>query len=173
MKFAQPPPVAWRPSPKLEGRKNLMPNSSKAIAFDVDAASMLSLREDFPEWEIEDVHGATADSLTDDADPGPAGLLVLGARKDVTETVGLCLALRSQAGRADTPLVVLLPPAQLASIRILLGVGANGCRVLPVRPGEVARMLATARRGNRPGQHTLNVDRPQHEDRWRDDGGQG
>jgi hypothetical protein len=34
-------------------------------------------------------------------------------------------------------------------------------------------MVSRVRAGNRPGRHTLNLDRARHEDRWRDDGGQG
>ena len=149
-----------------------MANAAKAIAFDVDPESLLCLREDLPGWEVESVHG-TAAALARDADPGAAELLVLGARADVTETVALCRALRGQAGWAATPLLVLLPPEQLALARILLGVGADSCRALPISAGEAASMVARVRRGNRPGRHTLNLDRAQNEDRWRDDGGQG
>jgi hypothetical protein len=37
----------------------------------------------------------------------------------------------------------------------------------------VASMLVHARAGNQPGRHTLDLERAQSEDRWRDDGGQG
>jgi hypothetical protein len=34
-------------------------------------------------------------------------------------------------------------------------------------------MLAHARAGDRPGRHTLNLERAQGENLWRDDGGEG
>jgi hypothetical protein len=43
-----------------------MPNQPRAVAFDVDPASLLSLRKAFPDWEIEAVEGAIALSLTQD-----------------------------------------------------------------------------------------------------------
>ena len=154
-------------------RDKQMPNQSKAIAFNVDPASLLSLQEAFPEWEIEAVQGATAASPTQDWSLGTADLLVVGTRDDVTETLGLCRCLRSQAGRAVTPLLVLVPPAKPALVRDALKAGANSCLVLPVHAKEVAGMLARVRQGNQPGRHTLDLDRAQIEDRWRDDGGQG
>ncbi len=150
-----------------------MPNHSKAITFDVDPASLFSLREAFPGWEIETVQGASGASLSQDWNLGTADLLVIGARDDVTETLGLCRALRGQAGRAVTPLLVLVPPSQPALVRGVLKAGANSCLVLPIHAKEVASMLVHAQAGNQPGRHTLNLDRAQREDRWRDDGGQG
>ena len=70
--------------------EKLMQAHSKAIAFDVDPASLLSLRAALPDWEIEAVQGASAASLTQDWNLGAASLLVLGARDDVTETLDLC-----------------------------------------------------------------------------------
>ena len=64
-----------------------MTHRLRAVAFDVDAASLISLREALPEWEIEVVNGATVASLTHDRNPG-ADLLVVMARAGVTETVG-------------------------------------------------------------------------------------
>jgi hypothetical protein len=58
-------------------------NLSKAIAFDLDAASLLSLREALPGWEVVVVRGATAASLAQEWDPGAAGLLVVKAREQV------------------------------------------------------------------------------------------
>jgi DNA-binding NarL/FixJ family response regulator len=174
-----------------------MPNRLKAIAFDLDRASLISLREALPEWEIEVVNGATAASLTHDWNPGAADLLVLRAGEDVAETLGLCRFLvgcgvfstdarrkaadssrlprnrQDQARRADAPLLVLVPPGQESLVRAALEAGAVSCLVLPVHAKEVASMLARVRQGNRPGHHTLNLDQAQCEDRWRDDGGQG
>ena len=150
-----------------------MPNQFRAIAFDVDPASLLSLRQAFPAWEIEAVQGATVASLTQSWNLGATDLLVVGARDDVTETLGLCRGLRSQTGRTATPLLVLVPPGRPALVRDVLHAGANSCLVLPINAKEVASMLAHAQAGNQPGRHTVNLDRAQSEDRWRDDGGQG
>lgn len=150
-----------------------MKDHSKAIAFDVDPPSLLSLRAALPDWEIEAVQVANAASLTEDWNLGAAGLLVLGARKDVTETLDLCRGLRKQAGRALTPLLVLVSPAQPDLVQDALKAGANSCLVLPIHAKEVASMLVHVGAGNQPGRHTRDPDRAQREDRWRDDGGQG
>src|ERR1051326_8680270 len=113
-----------------------MPARSKAVAFDVDAASLLSLREALPEWEIEVLQGATAASLHPDWNPAAADFLVVKARAEVAETLGLCrfLVFRGvfatncreavaetsgrrqsrpdQARRADAPLLVLVASGQ-------------------------------------------------------------
>ncbi|HKI30652.1 MAG TPA: hypothetical protein VKA46_02080 [Gemmataceae bacterium] len=149
-----------------------MPDQPKAVAFDVDPASLASLREAFPGWRIDAVHGATTDSLTQDWSPGEADLLVIGARDQVTETLGLCRGLRSQAGRAHTALLVLVTPAQEALVRAALDAGAHACLVLPVHAKDLVSMVARARGGNRPGRHTLGFDRAQLGDSWRDDGGE-
>ncbi len=174
-----------------------MSNPSRAIAFDLDPASLLSLRGALPGWEVEVFIGATAASLSPDWDRGAAGLLVVKAREPVAETLGLCRFLVSggvsaagsgeavvetsgrhgnrqdQPRRAEAPLLVLVPPGQEPLVRAALEAGADSCLVLPVHAKEVASMLARARRGNQPGRHTLDLDRAQAEDRWRDDGGQG
>ncbi len=150
-----------------------MRSQPRAVAFDVDPASLLCLREAFPEWEIEAVEQATAASLTQDWNLGAADLLIVGARNDEAATVDLCRGLRKQAGRAVTPLLVLVPPAQPALVRAVLKAGANNCLVLPIHAKEVASMLVRAQAGNQPGRHTLDLEKAQIEDRWRDDGGQG
>jgi DNA-binding response OmpR family regulator len=149
-----------------------MAERPKAIAFDVDPDSLASLREAFPGWDIEATRGATVGSLDRDWDPGSADLLVVGDRAEVTETLGLCRGLRSQAGRADTPLLVLVPPAREALVRAALGAGAHGCLVLPVHAKDLVSMVARARAGNRPGRHTLDLDQPQRDDPWQDEGGE-
>jgi DNA-binding NarL/FixJ family response regulator len=174
-----------------------MPHQLKAVAFDLDAASLISLREALPEWQIEVVNGATAASLHPHWDPAAADLLVVMARAEVAETLGLCRFLvfrgvfstdpreevaktsglrRSrpdQARQADARVLVLVPAGQEPLVRAALEAGADSCLVLPVHAKEMANMLARVRQGNRPGHHTLNLDRAQCEDRWRDDGGQG
>jgi hypothetical protein len=67
-----------------------MPDRGKAVAIDWDAASLSSLREALPGWEIGVVNGATATSPSHDWDPGAADLLVVKAREEVAEPVGLC-----------------------------------------------------------------------------------
>jgi hypothetical protein len=58
-----------------------MPNQSKVIAFDVDQASLISLRKALPDYVIEVVNGATAASLTRDWNPGTVDLVVVKARR--------------------------------------------------------------------------------------------
>jgi hypothetical protein len=193
------PPDHWStggPAGPLCERKQVS-NHSKAFAFDLDPASLLSLRGALPGWEIELVIGATAASLAHDWNHGAAGLLVVKAREPVAETLGLCRFLvscdgfstgsregvvetvgrhgnrQNQARRAGAPLLVLVPPRQESLVRAVLEAGADSCLVLPVHAKEVASMLARGRQGNQPGRHTLDLDRAQAEDRWRDDGGQG
>ena len=67
-----------------------MPNQSKVIAFDVDEASLISLRKALPDSVIDVVNGATAASLTRDWNPGTVDLVVVQARKEVAETLELC-----------------------------------------------------------------------------------
>jgi hypothetical protein len=174
-----------------------MLDRAQAIAFDVDAASLISLREALPNWDIKDVNGMTATSLANDWTPGAAELLIVGVTRDFEDTLGLCrfLAIRSaysedfqqgetaslgagdsrpnQAGRPDAPLLVLVPLGQEPLVAKLLKAGAHSCLMLPINAKDVASMLVRARAGNRPGRHTLNLEQAQSEDRWRDDGGQG
>jgi hypothetical protein len=169
----------------------------RTVAFDLDAASLTSLREALPEWEIEVANGATAASLVQDWDPGAADLLVVNAREEVAETLGLCRFLvgcggfapdsrewaaetlgwhgsrQSQARQGGAPLLVLVPSGREPLVRSALEAGAASCLVLPVHAKELASMWARVGQGHRPGRHTLNLDRAQREDRWQDVGGQG
>ena len=149
-----------------------MTDRRKAIAFDVDAASLASLREALAGWEIEVTSGASTGSLDRDWAPGAADLLVVGGREEVADALGLCRGLRSQAGRAHTLLVVLVPPGQRMLVGAALEAGAGSCLLLPIHPKQVTSLLAHARAGNQPGRHTLNLDRPQQEDPWQDEGGE-
>jgi DNA-binding response OmpR family regulator len=90
----------------------------------------------------------------------------------VAETLGLCRGLRSQAGRARTPLLVLVRPGQQALARAALEAGADSCLALPAHAKELVTMLSRALAGSRPGRHTLGLDQPQSKDEWRDDGGE-
>ena len=153
-------------------REATMSEHLKVIALDVDAGSLASLRSAFPGGEIEPVNGASTGSLTADWDPGPADLLVVGARERMEEALGLCRGLRSQAGRARTPLLVLVWPAQEPLVRAALDAGADSCLVVPVHPKDLVSVMARARTGDRPGRHTLGLQRAQREDQWRDDGGE-
>jgi DNA-binding response OmpR family regulator len=150
-----------------------MRNQQKAIAFDVDSQSLATFREAFPNWELEVSNGATVGSLRKDWSPGQADLLVVVVRAEVTSTLGLCRGLRSQLGRAHTPLLALVPPAQQALVRALLEAGAHGCLVLPIHAKDLLTSVARARTGSEPGQHTLGLDRAQREDPWQDNGGEG
>ena len=149
-----------------------MPDLQKILAFDVDPASLESLRQAFPDWQVESVNGATTASLDRDWDPGPASLLVVGAREEVADTLGLCRGLRGQVGRNRTPLLVLVRSAQEPLVRAALDASADSCLVLPVHPKELVAMVSRALAGNRPGRHTLGLDRPQRTDPLRDEGGE-
>jgi len=184
-------------------REKQMPNRSKVIAFDVDQASLISLRQALPSSVIEVVNGATATSLTRDWNPGTVDLLVVQARKEVAETLELCRFLvscgvlakdalvatdsqeeapttlglhryrQNRERRPHSPLLVLVPPRQKRIVKEVLKAGAHSCLMLPINAKDVASMLVHAQAGNQPGRHTLDLERAQTEDRWRDDGGQG
>jgi hypothetical protein len=175
----------------------LLPKKARAIAFDLDAPSLAALREAIPGWQIGVICGATVPSLPCDWNPGTVELLVVGVREDVTETLALCRFLAFAAANSrdcrpsavatlgprrnpsnrtphgNAPLLVLVSSGQESLVRELLEAGADNCLVLPVHAKEVASMVAHMWQGNQPGRHTLNLDRAQCEDRWRDDGGQG
>jgi len=180
-----------------------MPNQSKVIAFDVDKASLISLRKALPDSVIEEVNGATAASLAGDWDPGTVDLLVVEAREKLEETLDLCRFLVSsgvlardaqqatdsqeelpktlglhrsrhnRGRRPPSPLLVLVPPGRQSIVKDVLMTGAQNCLMMPIDAKEVASMLVRAQEGNQPGRHTLNLEKAQTEDRWRDDGGQG
>jgi hypothetical protein len=167
--------------------------SGRAVAFDFDAASLISLQEALPGWAI---NGAIAASLSRDWNPGAANLLAVKAQ-EAEESLVLYRFLSSCSGysrdsrqkvagilgphrngqnqevRADAPLLFLVPSGQESLVRAALEAGAHSCVVLPVHAKEVASMLVHAHAANQPGRHTLNLDGVQCEDRWRDDGGQG
>jgi hypothetical protein len=180
-----------------------MPNQSKAIAFDMDLASLSSLREALPDCTIQEINGATVAALTREWNPGTVDLVVVNARKDVAQTLELCRFLvscgvlgkvapvvtdsqeelpktlglhrsRPHVGRRlHSPLLVLVPPDQENVVTDVLKAGAHSCLMLPINAKDVASMLAHAQAGNQPGRHTLDLEKAQTEDRWRDEGGQG
>ena len=180
-----------------------MPNQSKAVVFDVDLASLSSLRKALPDCVIEEVNGATAAALTRDWNPGTLDLVVVQARTEVAQTLELCRFLvscgvlgkdapvvtdsqealpktlglhrsRPNVGRRPhSPLLVLVPPNQESVVADMLKAGAHSCLTLPIDAKDVASMLVHAQAGNQPGRHTLDLEQAQTEDRWRDDGGQG
>jgi hypothetical protein len=173
------------------------PRRARVVTFDVDPASLSSLREALPGWEIVTIDGASADSLSRSWDPGAADLLVVSAHDNVPGTLGLCRFLafctsysteaREKVGgvvgsheclpdpgpRGDAPVLVLVPHGQESFVRAALETGARYCLLLPIHHKEVTSTLSHARAGNQPGRHTLNLELAQSEDRWRDDGGQG
>jgi len=149
-----------------------MPNEARVVVFDVDGESVASLHEAFPEWHIDQISGASADSLDRDWNPAARELLVVGVREPVAASLGLCRALRSQLGRAHTSLLALVPPAQEALVRAALDAGANSCLVLPVHAKELVNMVNRGHDANHPGRHTLDLNRAQRADPWRDDGGE-
>jgi hypothetical protein len=184
-------------------REKPMTNQSKAIAFDLAQASLLTLRKALPDFVIEEVNGATAASLIRDWNPGTVDLLVVEAREKLDETLDLCRFLVSsgvlarnsleatdsqeelpktlglhrsrhnRARRPPSPLLVLVPPGRESIVKAVLNAGAQSCLIMPIDAKEVASMLVRTQKGNQPGRHTLNLEKAQTEDRWRDDGGQG
>lgn len=143
-----------------------------AVTFDVDPASLASFRKAFPNWEIAVVNDATNRSLERDWSPQSADLLVIGAREQVGETLGLCRSLRGQEGRAHTPILVLLPPDQEPLVGVALDAGADFCLILPIHAEELLSRMRRSSRIERPGQHTSNLERALQLDPWQDDGGE-
>ncbi len=144
----------------------------KVVALGVDTDTLASLRQAFPDNELDVQVSASPRSLLKDWDPADAALVVLGGTADPGLTLGLCRGLRGQAGRARTPVVVLVLPGHEGLVRAALEAGADGCLVLPVHPKELVAALARILNGNQPGRHTRDLDRAQHDDAWRDEGGE-
>jgi hypothetical protein len=173
-----------------------MTDQPQAVAFDLDAASLASLRTALPDWEIETLHRATAGSLTHDWNAAEADLLVVAARGEEAETLRLCRflvrcsaspmdpwqsaapAVAVQAGRnapsrrADAPLLVLVPPGLEPVVRAAYEAGADHCLVLPVQALEVASAVARLRQGDRSKRHALmfGLGQIRSENCWRDPG---
>lgn len=184
-------------------QEHSVPSKSRTIAFDVDQASLTSLREALPDSTIEILNGASAASLTRDWNPGTVDLLVVNACKEMAQTLDLCRFLvscgvlgkdtpvvtdtpeempkalglhrrqRNVERRPHSPLLVLVPPSRKSIVKDMLQAGAHSCLMLPIEAKDVAAMLTHAQAGNQPGRHTSNLEKAQTEDRWRDDGGQG
>lgn len=146
-----------------------MPNRPKVFVLNLDSASLVSLVEALPAWEVAVLAGATAASLAPSWDPGAADLLVLQAGEDVAETLGLCRFLvfcsalstdfrrkaaqtlrchgsRQSRARADAPLLVLVPLGQKPLVKAALKAGAAECLVLPVQAEDVASAVTRALR---------------------------
>lgn len=141
----------------------------KAVAFDVDAASLNIVRKALSGWQINDVYGATVTSLPSNWNPGVVDLLVVGVRENVTETLRLCRFLASctfysndsrpeAAGTTglrggllnptrwiEVPLLVLVPAGQEALVSAALDAGAHACLVRPICAKD---MLAYAHDGS-------------------------
>jgi hypothetical protein len=168
----------------------------QVVAFDVDASSLLSIREAFPGCREEVVNGATASIMASTWYPRAINLVVLGAVGDGVNALGLCRFLsfctaystdfeavtpqtmhaeegQSKSRRSSARLLVLVSPAQEHLVQAFLETGADSCLVRPVHFKDVLGMLTHARAGNQPGRHTLNSEVAQREDLWRDAGGEG
>jgi len=183
-------------------QETAMKNQSWVIAFDLDRGSLISLQNALPESAVKVVNGASAASLGADWVPGVVDLLVVQSGEEIAETLELCkylvsrrilaqpgplvtdtwdvtpraLELHGDPPDAQRPtrasLLVLLPSGQMTHLRDVLKAGAHSCLALPINAKDVASMLVHAQAGNQPGRHTLNLERAQIEDRWRDDGGE-
>ncbi len=145
-------------------KEEIMSQRSKAITLDVDPESLAQLRQALPGGDFQTADGATADLLERDWK-----LVVVGARARPGEALGLCRGLRSQAGRAHTPLLVLVPVGQETLVRAVLAAGADHCLVLPVRGAALARVTADARAED----HERRLDQDRYASAWQDDGGEG
>jgi FKBP-type peptidyl-prolyl cis-trans isomerase 2 len=171
------------------------PRRSRVVAFDVDAASLASLHDALPAWEILSVNGATPASLSGHWDLGAADLLVVGARDNASETLGLCRLLSfcssdspeaPSKGRetlapeqrpqrtavCNVPVLVLAPAGQEMLVGAALEAGARGCLMLPIRPKELESLVARTRSGNRPGRRARDLDQSQIKDLWQEYGGE-
>src|SRR5271155_4487793 len=92
-----------------------------ALVFDVDTESLTTIRQAFPSWQLEVFDEQAALSLTRKRDLEAVALLVVGSQEgQVSETLGLCRVLRRQAGREQTPLLVLVPPSRQGLVRAAL-----------------------------------------------------
>jgi DNA-binding response OmpR family regulator len=145
----------------------------QAVAYELDCESLSCLRDALPGWQIQVVRGAVPRPTEKDWIPGEAGLVVLGTNVPLSETLGICRALRSRVGWGTVPLLALVPPQQAARVRTMLEAGADSCLVLPVHPKEIKKMVSDTGRGTHPGQHTLNLHQPCRTDENRDEGGEG
>jgi DNA-binding response OmpR family regulator len=155
--------------PRNPFTEEIMRQRSRAVTLDVDPESLAQLRQALPGWDFQAADGATADLLERDWKPAAAGLVVVGARARPGEALGLCRGLRSQAGRAHTPLLVLVPAGQEALVRPVLAAGADHCLVLPVRAADLARVVADARAED----NVRRLDQDRYASAWQDDGGEG
>lgn len=140
-----------------------------AFVFDLDAESLQSVRHALPEWSIR-VPAPAADLFQEHHSAVEADLLIVGTRPRAAETLRICRNLRRQSNA--TPLVVLVPQAQTPFVTAALAAGADSCLVVPIHPQDLASTLSRALAGNRPGRHTLDLNRAQIEDSWRDEGGE-
>jgi hypothetical protein len=76
--------------PRSYQARNPMSHRLRAVAFGLDGASLISLREALPGWLIRSIKGATPESFAQYWDPGAADLLVVSSGDNATETLGLC-----------------------------------------------------------------------------------
>lgn len=171
-------------------RPRRSPRKARALAFDLDHPTLISLREALPGWDIEAVRGGTAGSVASNWDPAAADLLVIAIGEKVSESLGLCRFLafctvyspESSEAEAPTlggpghkmnaPLLVLVPPGKDVLVKAALEAGADSCLCLPIHAMDVRKMLTRVLAGNQPGRHTQSCNQPQIEDAWRDEGGE-
>lgn len=149
------------------------PGRRRATALGIDGESLSMLQRDLPQWDIEALSATEGWSCIRSETTQHTDLLILGADIQKVESSALCRAIRSRAGHVDTPLVVLVSSGDEDElVNAVLDAGANGCLVLPVHIKNLVNLLHRAREGNRPGRHTLGLQRAQCDDPWRDEGGE-
>lgn len=176
-------------------RDDVASKPARAIAFDVDAASLASLREVLPGWEIDTLNGAAPASLDPNWDPGAADLRIVSARGNATVALDLSGVLsfctryateaRDERGETlgprdplqrflpDGPILILVPRVQESIAGAASEAEARGCLVLPLYVKDVASMLAHAWTANQPSRPMRNVDWAPSEDHRHDEGGPG
>lgn len=167
-----------------------------AIAFDMDDTSLAALRDGLPGWQVLSVSQADPTAVPDGGGRARADLVVIGTGRGAEHALALCRLLGDRpppsdrpaatgkargrrgpreigAGRPGPSLLLLVGDGQESLVGRALRAGADNCLVLPLNAKQLANMWAHAHDGNQPGRHTLNLDRAQRTDPWRDDGGQG
>ena len=88
-----------------------MTERGRAIVFNVDEATLESLRQAFSEWQVEVSDRFTIDLLIGGRSLGVVDLLVLGVDANVAESLGLCRILQ-QPGSAHPPIPMLVLPGE-------------------------------------------------------------
>jgi hypothetical protein len=135
--------------------------SGKALAFDVDAVSMGTLRAALPAWKFEVANGPTAASLVRLWRGRADGPRRRGPPRECGGVVGA------------VPLLVFMPPGQEWPLEEALAVGTHRRLLLPIQAAEGTHLLVHPHAGHGPGRHSPNNGGTRCEVAWRDVGDEG